>query len=290
MIMNNQETLKELLQLTDSEQKVRYIDNLTASLPESLIINSEQEKLDCLALWVNALKAENDPNVVVAWTTFLNRLVCDLDQNTGTVKLKNVSAVLPQMERKSILYWLEVFAANGDKSCLGAVKSFFDNENEEIRQAARAAFTEIAGSDPADREAVKANRAAQKEINRIEAEQRAKEREERLLREAPINTINEEEKTIDIIAKGMYPANVLSNYHRVDPPFYIDGMECYSIEGFLQALKFQDIEMQKRFCLLSGATAHHQGNHVALCTRWHRDQTLYWLGTAYPRCSEEYCF
>ena len=32
----------------------------------------------------------------------------------------------------------------------------------------------------------------------------------------------------------------------------IDGVECASMEGFLQSLKFSDPEMQKRVCTLVG--------------------------------------
>lgn len=50
-----------------------------------------------------------------------------------------------------------------------------------------------------------------------------------------------------------YPSSALSNFspHR----FVLDGVECYSMEGFLQSLKFNNSEMQVEICKLVGYAA-----------------------------------
>lgn len=43
---------------------------------------------------------------------------------------------------------------------------------------------------------------------------------------------------LDIGSGKDYPSNALSNF--APHPFIIDGVECNSMEGFLQSLKFKD--------------------------------------------------
>ena len=47
---------------------------------------------------------------------------------------------------------------------------------------------------------------------------------------------------MDIGSGSGYPAANLSNFH--PHQFTIDGVECASMEGFLQSLKFKDPNMQ----------------------------------------------
>jgi len=84
----------------------------------------------------------------------------------------------------------------------------------------------------------------------------------------PVSTIDEINKTIDILAKAAYPANILSNYSREEIPFYIDDIPCHSLEGFLQALKTPDTELQKELCLKSGASARHFGRQLTQSSNW----------------------
>lgn len=51
---------------------------------------------------------------------------------------------------------------------------------------------------------------------------------------------------MDIGSGSGYPAANLSNFS--PHPFVIDGVECNSMEGFLQSLKFQSVDMQKYVC------------------------------------------
>lgn len=87
---------------------------------------------------------------------------------------------------------------------------------------------------------------------------------------------------MDIGSGAGYPAAALSNF--APHPFTIDGVECNSMEGFLQSLKFKDPEMQKHVCTLVGKKAKFKGKKK----KWFKDQTLYWQGQAIPRESEAY--
>ena len=87
---------------------------------------------------------------------------------------------------------------------------------------------------------------------------------------------------MDIGSGSGFPSATLSNF--APHPFVIDGVECNSMEGFLQSLKFSNPEMQKEVCKLVGKAAKFKGKKK----KWWRTQILYWLGTEIPRDSEEY--
>ena len=79
-----------------------------------------------------------------------------------------------------------------------------------------------------------------------------------------------------------YPSSALSNF--APHSFIIDGIECASMEGFLQSLKFSSPDMQKEVCKLVGKAAKFRGKKK----KWQRTQTLYWQGKEILRDSEEY--
>lgn len=79
-----------------------------------------------------------------------------------------------------------------------------------------------------------------------------------------------------------FPSANLSNF--TPHPFVIDGVECSSMEGFLQSLKFENPEMQKYVCTLVGRQAKFKGKNK----KWYRKQVLYWQGEEYKRDSQEY--
>lgn len=87
---------------------------------------------------------------------------------------------------------------------------------------------------------------------------------------------------MDIGSGKAYPSNALSNF--APHPFTIDGVECNSMEGFLQSLKFESIPMQEYVCTLVGIAAKRKGRPK----KWWTKQTLYWKGKEYPRESKEY--
>lgn len=87
---------------------------------------------------------------------------------------------------------------------------------------------------------------------------------------------------MDIGSGTGFPSANLSNFS--PHPFIIDGVECASMEGFLQSLKYSNVEMQKYVCTLVGKQAKFKGKKK----KWYRTQTLYWNGEEYKRDSKEY--
>lgn len=87
---------------------------------------------------------------------------------------------------------------------------------------------------------------------------------------------------MDIGSKNGYPAGALSNFS--PHPFVLDGVQCNSMEGFLQSLKFESQEMQAYVCTLVGFAAKKKGRNK----NWQEKQTLYWRGVPYKRDSDEY--
>ena len=55
---------------------------------------------------------------------------------------------------------------------------------------------------------------------------------------------------MDIGSGNGYPESALSNF--APHKFTIDNVECNSMEGFLQSLKFKNPDMQKEVCKLVG--------------------------------------
>ena len=87
---------------------------------------------------------------------------------------------------------------------------------------------------------------------------------------------------MDIGSGNGWPQASLSNF--APHPFEIDGVLCNSMEGFLQSLKFDSIDMQKHICTLVGKAAKFKGKKK----KWFQKQELYWNGQVYKRDSEEY--
>ncbi len=86
-------------------------------------------------------------------------------------------------------------------------------------------------------------------------------------------------KAVDIWSKSKYPAYVLSNLH--DSIFIFDDVECHSMEGFLQSLKYQDEGKQRQICKLRGLDA----KRMSL-SDWQRDQIVWWKGLPINRQSD----
>lgn len=89
---------------------------------------------------------------------------------------------------------------------------------------------------------------------------------------------------MDIGSGNGYPSSALSNFH--PHAFVIDGVECASMEGFLQALKFDKPHIQVEVCKLVGLAAKRRGKNRNRA--WKPRQTLWWKGVAYKRDSREY--
>lgn len=87
---------------------------------------------------------------------------------------------------------------------------------------------------------------------------------------------------MDIISNGKYPSNALSNF--APHPFTLDGVECNSMEGFLQSLKFFNPDMQKHVCSLVGRAAKRKGAKKD----WTKKQVLFWQGEVLSRKGDDY--
>ena len=87
---------------------------------------------------------------------------------------------------------------------------------------------------------------------------------------------------MDVGSRNAYPANALSNFS--PHPFEIDGVQCASMEGFLQSLKFKDVNIQIEVCKLVGIKAKNKGRNK----KWYETQTLWWQGNPIKRDSQEY--
>jgi hypothetical protein len=89
-------------------------------------------------------------------------------------------------------------------------------------------------------------------------------------------------KIMDIGSGKAFPCNALSNF--APHPFILDGVECASMEGFLQSLKFKNPDMQRHVCTRVGKAAKFKGKDK----KWWREQKLFWLGQEFDRHGEEY--
>lgn len=87
---------------------------------------------------------------------------------------------------------------------------------------------------------------------------------------------------MDIGSGKGYPSSALSNF--APHPFVFDGIECASMEGWLQSLKFSNFEIQKHVCSLVGIAAKRKGRPK----KWFQTQKLYWNNVEYDRKSDEY--
>lgn len=89
---------------------------------------------------------------------------------------------------------------------------------------------------------------------------------------------------MDIGSGKGWPADKLSNFS--PHPFVFRGVECSSMEGLLQAFKFDKTHVQAEVCKLVGLTAKRRGSKRNRA--WKSRQTLWWDGVAYDRHGDEY--
>lgn len=89
---------------------------------------------------------------------------------------------------------------------------------------------------------------------------------------------------MDIRTGCGYPGTALSNF--APRVFVLDGVVCSSMEGLLQALKFDKAHIQVEVCKLTGKAAKFRGQDRNKA--WKRVQTLWWQGTPMARDSKEY--
>jgi len=90
--------------------------------------------------------------------------------------------------------------------------------------------------------------------------------------------------TLDLGSRNGGLGKALSNFRPY--AFVLDGVRCGSYEGFLQSLKFEQLEAQDMIYPLVGYRAYKIGQIAN--KDWRSVQTLWWRGIAYPRLSREY--
>ncbi len=90
--------------------------------------------------------------------------------------------------------------------------------------------------------------------------------------------------TIDIASYLPYPSKALSNF--APYTFIVDSVTCFSMEGFLQSLKFDDLRKQAQICLLIGSDAKYASR--SRNQLWKDKQTLWWRGVEYDRHGKGY--
>lgn len=91
---------------------------------------------------------------------------------------------------------------------------------------------------------------------------------------------------MDVGSKNSYPAGKLSNFTGFQ--FMFDDVPCNSMEGLLQAFKYEKIDSQIATCQLVGFSAKKKGS--GRNSYWQEKQTLWWNGVAYQRKSKDYQF
>lgn len=89
---------------------------------------------------------------------------------------------------------------------------------------------------------------------------------------------------LNVSSNGAWPANVLSNFAAT--PFTIDGVECASAEGFIQSLKFPNVDMQVHVCSFAGRAAKNKGRKAS--QRIKRQQKVWWQGEEFVLRSPEH--
>lgn len=90
---------------------------------------------------------------------------------------------------------------------------------------------------------------------------------------------------MNIGIKGRWPVSQLSNFAL--SPFYIDGIKCASMEGFIQALKRSSLGIQKHGCSLVGLRAKRWGGGIKWWKRPPSEQ-LWWRGKSFEAHSDEH--
>lgn len=89
---------------------------------------------------------------------------------------------------------------------------------------------------------------------------------------------------MDIGSGAGYPASALSNF--APHAFHFDGVDCASMEGWLQATKFQQVHQQIAMCSYVGLAAKRRGK--GRNRHWQRVQKLWWNGVEYDRHGKPY--
>lgn len=88
-------------------------------------------------------------------------------------------------------------------------------------------------------------------------------------------------KNDDISNKGRHPEDILSNLCGND--FCFDDVQCGCMESFLQSLKIQDEQLQRKVCLCKA----YELTRFSI-PDWDGTQPLWWKGRQINRHSKKY--
>lgn len=88
---------------------------------------------------------------------------------------------------------------------------------------------------------------------------------------------------LEIKSSYPYPSNMLSNFY--PHSFTIDGVDCSSMEGFLQSLKYKSVKKQRKICTFSGIEAKNKGKYKLL---WKITGYVHWQGKRIKRTDKEF--
>lgn len=94
-------------------------------------------------------------------------------------------------------------------------------------------------------------------------------------------------RAIDIRSRNEWPGYALSNFYHNH--FVLDGVQCTSMEGFLQSLKCSDSNEQLKICKMRGKRAKLFGHRVKGNRRYDIEtRGVFWQGINYNRHSEDF--
>lgn len=92
---------------------------------------------------------------------------------------------------------------------------------------------------------------------------------------------------IDIHSKGKWPSYALSNFYHNS--FAFDGVNCRSMEGFVQGLKCSDRNEQLRICKMRGKRAKQFGQKVKGNPQYDIEMNgVFWNGERIDRHSDDF--
>ena len=95
--------------------------------------------------------------------------------------------------------------------------------------------------------------------------------------------------SVNIHSRSLNPnAQALSNL--AAHAFVFDGVQCASMEGWLQSLKYPDQTEQEAVCALSGLAAKQYASRRRSRHAWQKRGLLCWQGKVFLRESEEYAW
>ena len=91
---------------------------------------------------------------------------------------------------------------------------------------------------------------------------------------------------LDIKAKDKGIGGALSNF--APHAFTIDGVQCASMEGFLQSLKTPSVKKQQKICAMTGIDAKNVFRYSPRRYLFLKTHRVYWKGKTIDRMSEEF--